>query len=65
MGRAGRCGQAGVSSRGLLPAPQGAAADQLHLRLDQRVKQKVAQAWSALVPVPPARIPERAKEQAR
>jgi len=35
------------------------------VRPDQPVKQRVAQAGSDLVPVPPAKIPERAKEQAR
>ena len=48
----------GVQARAITPSPAP-------IRIAQRVKQQVAQAWSALVPVPPARIPEPAKEQAR
>src|SRR3954468_3023172 len=48
----------GMQARAITPPPAP-------IRIAQRVKQQVAQAWSALVPVPPTRIPERAKEQAR
>jgi hypothetical protein len=35
------------------------------IQIAQRLKQRVAQAWSGRVPVPPARIPERVNERAR
>jgi hypothetical protein len=45
-------------------ATQAGAVTPAPVRIAQRLKQQVAQAWSGLVPVPPARIPERAKERA-
>src|SRR5687768_17565967 len=46
-------------------AMQAGAVTPPPVRPAQPVKQRVAQAGSDLVPVPPAKIPERAKEQAR
>jgi hypothetical protein len=43
---------------------QAGAVTPAPVRIAQRLKQQVAQVWSGLVPVPPARIPERAKERA-
>jgi len=46
-------------------ATQAGAVTAAPVRIAQRLKQQVAQVWSGLVPVPPARIPEHAKERAR
>ena len=46
-------------------ATQAGAVTPAPVRIAQRLKQQVAQVWSGLVPVPPARIPEPAKERAR